>query len=163
MIPIAINAIVWIAGAFGLKPKLSPFAAGAIAMTVLTVVAGSTFAWWSIHQYNRGAADKEAEWQQRALQSKLDAANADIEIAKRAATDAALRSAKIRFDAAKEKEGTDAYIKWLESRQSSAAKDPKKCGCFLDRDDLRFMQPRSNGGAQSKPATDPRRRSANGR
>lgn len=142
---IALKAVIWIASSLFGK-KLSEFAAGAIAAAVtFAVIVG--VAGWALHSaYSYGVDQTEAKWQARALQSKLDAAKADLAAARNAEGMAKLQVASIKEKMAVEKKADADYIKELESRP--AGKDGKSCGCILTDADRRGMR---DGSQKSYP------------
>jgi hypothetical protein len=101
----------------------------AVCVSVLLAGAG-TFG--VIHVYDAGYAAADAEWQAKALQSKIDAMTKDRDDARAAAADASLKLAAIQAQTDAEKEQTDAYIAELENRPAPS--------CALTDDDLRGMR-----------------------
>lgn len=145
---LALKAVLWIASSvFG--RQLSEFAAGAIAAAVIgaTVIGGAA---WALHSaYSYGVDQTEAKWQAKALQSKLDAAKADLDAARAAEGVAKLQIASIKEKMDRERKADADYIKELESRP--AGKDGKPCGCILTDADRRGMRDRSQNSYPVKP------------
>ncbi|UGY23701.1 hypothetical protein HU675_0038110 [Bradyrhizobium septentrionale] len=130
-----------VAGLFGLK--ISGFAAGAIVAGLIAAALGAS----GFKLYEMGRSAAEAECQTAALQSQIDAANADKENAQKAAAEAKLKAAGLESRAADEKERTADYVKELEQRAAKAEADaaaahlpPPVNGDALTCDDLRGMR-----------------------
>lgn len=128
-----IALIVRLAGLAGLK--LSPFWAGAAIAGVLALLIGGTLTAVGVHLYNAGYASADGAWRAKALEAQLAAARADLDAARRAAGDEALRAATIQQQAEQEKVGTDAYVEELKQRVAGA--------CTLTCDDLRGLRIKS--------------------
>lgn len=139
----ALSVVTRIGGWFGLK--LSGFAVGAI---VAALIAG-LFGLYSYKVYEMGYSAADAERQVAALQSQIDAANADKDHAQQAAAEAKLRASGLEAHAAEEKERTASYVEELEQRAAKAEADAKAAnlpapvrGDAITCDDLRGMRAR---------------------
>jgi hypothetical protein len=130
MSALAIALITRLSGLFGLK--LSEFWAGAIAAALLAAGLG-LYSW---RLYDAGYASAEGKCEAAALQSQIDALQADRDNAMAAARDAALRLASIEKQAHDNDERTAAYVAELEARKQ----DGKPNACALTCDDLRGMR-----------------------
>lgn len=147
---VAVGLIIRLLGLGGVS--LSPFAAGAILAGVIAAAAGGV----GLHLYNAGWHAADTEWQAKALQSKLDAANADLSNMKRAAADATLRAEAIEGDLSTERGRTASYVNYLKTH--------KVGGCDLDDPDITGMSGQTGraGPARQKPAARPPRANAAG-
>lgn len=142
---LALKAVLWIASSvFG--KQLSEFAAGAIAAAIIgaAVIGGSAYALHSAYSY--GVEQTEAKWQARALQSKLDAAKADLAASRVAEGVAKLQVASIKEKMDREKSADAKYIEELERRPT--VKGGKPGGCDLTDADRRGMR---DGSQKSYP------------
>lgn len=126
---------------FGIS--LRPFAAAAIVISLCVGGAGVAL----VKAYNMGfaSADRQAEIDK--LQSQLNAAKFDRDVARSAARDAATKLDAMKENAELDKERTSAYVKELESRPAG----PKACGCSIDDDDLRGMRAERRKVRTAKP------------
>lgn len=138
---LVLKAVIWAASALFGK-KLSEFAAGAIVTVLVSaaVIGGASWALYSAYSY--GVEKTEAKWQAKALQSKLDAARADLDIARQSEGIAKLQVAGIKDRMDKERKADADYIKELEGRP--VAKNGKPCGCILTDADRRGMREQSD-------------------
>lgn len=127
-------------GLFGVS--LSPFWGGAIVAGLIAAAIGGA----GLHLYNAGWHSADNQWQARALQSKLDAANADLDNMKRAAADASLRAEAIEGDLSTERGRTASYVDYLRTH--------KVGGCDLGDPDISGMSGPSGRArpARKKPA-----------
>jgi len=135
---VAIPIIIRLLSLFGIK--LSPFVAGAIVAGVI-IIAFAGYSGWLVH---RGYAWAGGKCEARALQSKIDALEADRDAGHAALADARLRSAGIELQANAEREGTAAYVEDLKARFASA--------CAITDDDLRGLRIVPRGGAAAGSA-----------
>jgi len=142
MTALAFRAVLFVAGLFGVR--LSDFAAGAIAAAVTVAAIAGGISYIAFTAYRHGVEKTEAKWQARALQSKLDAANADLAAARTAAADAALRARAIEAQSQIEMEGVAEYVEELKTRAAPA--------CLLTDADLRGLRAAGrNGPTAAKP------------
>lgn len=146
---VAIPIIIRLLGLFGVK--LSPFVAGAMVAGVIAV-AFAGYSGWLVH---RGYDWADGKCEARALQSKIDALEADRDAGRAALADARLRQAGIELQANAEKQGTAVYVEGLKARFASA--------CALNDDDLRGMRVIAPSGAAAGAATGRRFPDAAGR
>jgi hypothetical protein len=127
MTGLALKVVLWIAARFGVK--LSNFAASAIT-TALFVAAVSGACGTALYKvYSAGFDAANAQWEAKALQSKIDAMKADRDTARRAAADATLKVKAIEDAARKEQEGIAEYVEELSNR-------PADSKCALTDDDI---------------------------
>lgn len=130
MTAIVLRAVLFVASLFGIR--LSDFAAGAIAAAMIVVGIAGGVSYITFSAYRHGVEKTEAKWQARALQSKLDAATADLAAARTAAADAALRAKAIEAQSQIEMEGVAEYVEELKKRAAPA--------CLLTDADLRGLR-----------------------
>ena len=144
-----LQAVLWGASNF-FGRQLSQFAAGAITAAIVggVVIGGSA---WALHSaYAYGVDQTEAKWQAKALQSKLDAAKADLDAARASEGLAKLQVASIKDKMEHERKADAEYIKELEGR---SGKDGKPCGCDLTDADRRGMRDNQNDhSASTRPS-----------
>jgi hypothetical protein len=95
----------------------------------------------AVKVYDAGYARADAEWEAKALQSKIDAMEKDRDDARAAAASASLKAAALEERAKAADERTAQYVEELAKRP-----DP---GCNLTADDLRGM--RSPAAARPRP------------
>jgi hypothetical protein len=125
--------------------SLAPLWAGAILMGL--AVAG--FGLFTKTIYDKGYASADEMWTARALQSKIDAAEKDRDVANKAAADAALKLATIEAETKADNERTGQYVAELERKSAANAATGKPDACLLDDTDLRGL---SAQPADSRPA-----------
>ncbi|WP_456622131.1 MULTISPECIES: protease IV [unclassified Bradyrhizobium] len=136
-----IPIIVRLAGLVGVK--LSPFWAGAVFAAIVALILGGSAIGAGVHLYNAGYAAADGAWREKALEAQLAAMRADLDAARRAAGDEALRAATIQQQAEQERAGTDAYVEDLEKRTAALSAGGKPNACALTCDDLRGMRIKS--------------------
>lgn len=122
---LAVRAITALAGAAGFS--LSPFAAGAIMMAIVSIGVGGGLTWFGIHQFNKGVAQERAKCQADKVQSQLNAANEDLQAARNANAFGRAEVSRLEGEYAAEQKRSEEYAERI-----------KKLGlvCGLTDDDV---------------------------
>ena len=140
-----IPVIVRLAGLAGVR--LSPFWAGAAIAGVIALLIGGALTAAGVHLYNSGYAAADGAWREKALEAQLAAMRADLDAARKAAGDEALRAATIQNQTEQERAGTNAYVEELEKQNAALAAGGKPNVCALTCDDLRGLRIKSSACA----------------
>lgn len=119
--------------------SLAPIAALAIGAAAIT----GAFGVYSLKLYNAGYARAEGKCEAAALQSQVDALQADRDNARSAARDATLKLAAMEQQSQADQERTDAYVKELETNPVPS--------CALTDDDLRGLRASTRRTGRHRP------------